>query len=455
VKALGITLANLHTDIRLGKGVDSIIDVSATSLRGRANNSIKLSGTVTNPYAPAVRSYDLTLNANAFRPVDRKTRARLDVTTSSPLRLAGTGSAVSLTGNLLIDHSDIFLPDPALARKQLMDIESDTLTSGVFSGAKSGALLSKLGLRNVAVNVILGEDVKLKSNEADVRLAGSLTVGMQRTFASNVRTGGRDEPQYPLTVDGQLLARGGTYTLDFGLVRRDFTVTDGRVTFDGNTNPDVDISALYNVKRYKQQDIGVIVHVKGPLVPGPVIDFSSDQPYEIPQSDLVSYLVTGEPGFDALAGNQAALQSLATFLAPTASSFLTSALRQSLGSWVDMVQFQGAAGDRSTAGINTQTLGDFFAGGSLLAGTQLKPNLFFSVSAGLCQFDLRGGNRAQNQSALDAFGGKLEWRFKPDVSLQTGREPSTAARSCGSGPLLGTVGTPSQWSLSLLKSWRF
>jgi hypothetical protein len=171
----------------------------------------------------------------------------------------------------------------------------------------------------------------------------------------------------------------------------------------------------------------------------------------------VSYLVTGEPGFDALAGNQAALQSVATVLAPTASSFLTSGLRQSpIGSWIDIVQFQGAAGDRNTSAFNTtNALGDFFAGGSLSAGTQVGPNLFLSLSAGLCQFDPRGGSRAQNQSTLESFGGKLEYRIASDLSLQTGREPSTQARYCGSGPVLGTVGTPSQWSLSLLKSWRF
>jgi hypothetical protein len=310
----------------------------------------------------------------------------------------------------------------------------------------------------VDVNVSLGDEVKLKSDEADVRLGGSVTVGMQRRFASSGRGAGREELQYPLTVDGELLAKGGTYTLDLGLARRDFTVTDGRVRFDGSTNPDIDISAIYNVKRYKQQDIGVIVHVKGPLEPGPVIDFSSNQAYEITQSDLVSYLVTGEPGFDALAGNQDARQTIATFLAPTASSLLTSGLRQSLGSWVDLVQFQGAgAGDKQGSGINaaTNSLGDFFAGGSLSAQTQFGPNLFFSLSAGLCQLDLRTGNRVQNQSALEAFGGKVEYRIKPDLSLQTGREPSTQARYCGSGPVLGTVGTPSQWSLSLLKSWRF
>jgi translocation and assembly module TamB len=456
MKPLGITLANVHADVQLLKNVLTVTDVSATSLRGRANNSVKLSGSITNPYSPALRSYDLTLNAASFRAMDKRTRASLDVSTGLPgLRLAGSGSAVSLTGNVLVDHSNIFLPDPEVARKQLMDLDSDTLSGGMFGAGKSSVVLNKLGLRSVAVNVSLGDDVKLKSNEADVRLAGTLTVGMQRTFGSRLRTDGRDEPQYVPTVDGQLLARGGTYTLNLGPVRRDFSVTDGRVTFDGSPIPDVDISALYNVKRYRQQDIGIIVHVKGPLLPGPVIEFSSDQPYEIPQSDLVSYLVTGEPGFDALAGNQAALQSVATLLAPTASSLLTSGLRQSLGSWVDIVQFQGAAADRSASGINATTLGDFFAGGSLSAGTQVGPNLFFSLSAGLCQFDLRSGNQGQNRSALDAFGGKLEYRINPDLSLQTGREPSTQARYCGSGPLLGTVGTPSQWSLSLLKSWRF
>jgi translocation and assembly module TamB len=454
---LRVSLAKVHADVRLEKDSLKIADISAINPNWRPNSSIKLSGSVTNPYASAIRSYNLTLNATDFLAMDRRTRARLSISTGTPLSLSGTGNAIALAGDVLVDHSQLYLPDPALARKQLMDIEGDT--TGLYSGTRTGALLNKFGLRSVAVNVNLGDDVKLRSNEADVRLGGSLTAGMQRTLASGVRTGGREEPEYPLTIDGVLLARGGTYTLDLGLVRRDFTVTDGRVRFDGNTNPpnpDIDISAIYNVKRYKQQDIGVIVHVKGPLVPGPTIEFSSNQPYEISQSDLVSYLVTGEPGFDALAGNPASLQTVATVLAPTASSLLTSGLRQSLGSWVDIVQFQGAtSADKNTTGLNSTTIGDFFAGGSLSAQTQFGPKLFFSFSAGLCQFDPRGGNAVQQRSALDAFGGKLEYRIAPDLSVQTGREPSTQARYCGSNQLLGTVGTPSQWSLSLLKSWRF
>src|SRR5205823_6687056 len=117
-------------------------------------------------------------------------------------------------------------------------------------------------------------------------------------------------------------------TLELGLAARDFTVTRGAVSFDASTTPEIDISAIYRVKRAQKEDIGIIVNVKGPLEPGPRIEFASDQTYEISQSDLLSYLITNEPGFDFT--TPGAAQAL-SFIAPTLSSFAASALRDRLG----------------------------------------------------------------------------------------------------------------------------
>ena len=80
-------------------------------------------------------------------------------------------------------------------------------------------------------------------------------------------------------------------------------------------------------------------------------------------------------------------------------------------------------------------------------------NLFFTFSAGLCQLSGRGV--AGNGSATDALSGQLEWRFRPDLKIQGGREAPTSARYCGSSLVPGIVETPPQWSLSLFKTWRF
>jgi hypothetical protein len=183
------------------------------------------------------------------------------------------------------------------------------------------------------------------------------------------------------------------------------------------------------------------------------VDLTSTESYSISPSDLVSYLLIGQPGFD-FASNPDVTQTLAQVLAPTASAVLGNALRGSLGSWVDLLQFQGGAADQATSVSGTQPglLQSFFATASIGGETQVTSKLFFTFSAGLCQLSGRAG---AGQSATDALSGQLEWRFRPDLKVQGGREAPTSARYCGSSLVPGIVETPPQWSLSLFKTWRF
>jgi hypothetical protein len=50
------------------------------------------------------------------------------------------------------------------------------------------------------------------------------------------------------------------------------------------------------VKQYHDRDLGVIVTLKGPLLPYPEIEFKSDAEYTISETDLLSYLLTGRRG---------------------------------------------------------------------------------------------------------------------------------------------------------------
>ena len=102
----------------------------------------------------------------------------------------------------------------------------------------------------------------------------------------------------------------------------------GTVTFDGPyENPLLNIQANYNLKRAQDKDLGIIVKLQGPLVPYPGITFSSNSDFEIAQSDLVSYMLTGKPGFDFGANAQTS-QVLASFLGPTVSAYTADKLRQ-------------------------------------------------------------------------------------------------------------------------------
>ena len=198
------------------------------------------------------------------------------------------------------------------------------------------------------------------------------------------------------------------------------------MTFDGPVeNPKLDIRALYNVQRAGDQDLGVIVTLQRPLVPYPGIDFTSNADYEIAPSDLVSYLLTGKPGFDYGANAQAS-QVLASFLAPTLSAYAADQLRQVLGSRRRLLQFQLGIDERGTGanGLpNKNTLTSY----SLQLDDRRGPAVQERVRErqhGFCELQsrLRGIPRAT------CVGAKAEYRFNSKLSMKVAYDPGTAGR---------------------------
>jgi len=239
-------------------------------------------------------------------------------------------------------------------------------------------------------------------------------------------------------------------------VRRDFTVQSGTILFEGtaDVNPLIDISALYNVKRPGQSDLGVVVHLHGPYYPYPVIDLTSNENYEISQSDLVSYLVTGQPAFQLQGTARENVNAAAAVLLPSASSVLAAKLREQIGPWVDAIQFQGGATNDFVSGSN-QTYQDILKTARIGGEKQVGNNLFVSLSAGLCPFTQSNAAANDQLNFLNTLGWKVEYRFEPTLSLQAGLEPSSSARTCQAESLRGLVPTPRQWGLSLFRTWRF
>jgi translocation and assembly module TamB len=205
------------------------------------------------------------------------------------------------------------------------------------------------------------------------------------------------------------------------------------------------------------------VHLKGPLYPNPSIELTSTNETYLSTSDLVSYLVTGQPTYALTSGELGVVQQVSSVVAPTLSALATASLRSTLlGNIVD--QFSITSGVAPTFGSNTAqsaTLRDYFFGARVGAEKQISNNLFFSLSAGLCSFNRDYTQANPSQSALggfvDALGGKVEYRFNPQLSLQAGTDPPTSALYCGrSNFSLGSlVQTPRQWGLSLIQNWHF
>ncbi len=455
-KPLGVKFNNITARVSGGvstSGQDSVsVTVGATTADEQHNGSVSITGFVKNVMqTKAPMAFNLALVFDTLHAYNRRTVADLYLTSPrlpnrqrEPLRLTGTTNASTLTGTLNVDHSSIFLLDADLARKQAVDLVVAE-QSDVAAAASGVPVLNRIRANMVSnVTVNLGDDVRLRSAEANVRLGGHLALTGPLAFGS-----------VP-SLAGQLTTIGGTYNLNLGIVQREFQVlSDGTVTFDGAAqDPLLDIKAQYAVKQYHDRDLNVIVNLSG-RVKTPKIQFSSDADYEISQSDLVSYLVLGKPGLD-FGANSDAREVLASVIAPTLSAYAADRLRQSVG-WLDMLQFQLGGGNYTTSGtspITSQTFSSYLYGATIGAEKQVTSKLYLNVNSGLCQLQNSPGNR----NALTGLGAKAEYRFKPTLSLDLAYDPPTASRTCnadGQQSIVGLVPTPPNFSLAFSHTWRF
>jgi translocation and assembly module TamB len=474
---LGITLRSINGAMRFDGRSDSLqVDLAAASGTGPGSR-LALRGSVNYAKWDNPR-FNLALYARNFHAIERRTLASLDISTAQDsLRLMGPMDAAALTGTVRVERGEVYLPERDLLRKQVIDLSgagifdiidsTDYRTRQIVPDAPS-RLIENLRLDDV--KIVLGDEVWLRSREANIKLGGSLDVRSaekQRSLSvgrpgyKNYDTG----PKYGFALLGRLTADRGSYTLDLAPapVQREFSVESGSITFFGTAdyNGQVDITATHDVKRASQPDLIIQVHLTGPLFPNPTIDLSSkNEPY-LSASDLVSYLVTGQPTYALNSGELTLVQQVSSVIGPTLGTYTSQALRSTgLGSLVDQFSIQsGAAPTTLQAGTTTQsTFKDYFFGARLGGEKQISNNLFFSFSAGLCS--LNREYLQQNQTALggfvDALGGKLEYRFTPRLSLQAGTDPPTSALYCRNNYSLGTVvQTPRQWGLSLLRTWHF
>ncbi|MDE3214851.1 MAG: translocation/assembly module TamB domain-containing protein [Gemmatimonadota bacterium] len=467
---LGITLRDISADLAVSEQRDSL---AVRSLRARssggAGDTIAVHGFV--DFADRANPlFNLRLTARDFRVMDKRSLARLDVSTvGSGITLSGRKTSSTLSGSLNIVRGIVYIPESAAAGKQVVPltyadlagiVDTSELNTRIKLPSPPSALLRDMTITNVRVT--LGDEVWLRSQEANIKLGGSLNVRRSAVRAtgpgSPFSSERADSLTYRLALDGTLTAERGTYTLAFGPIQREFQVQSGSITFYGDPelNPKIDVSAAYQVRQYNRPDIKVVAKLSGYLYPGPSLDLESGENYAIPQSDLVSYLCCGVPSFE-LGANQTYLQTAAQVLLPTASSVLAQTLRGQVGSAVDMLQFQPGATDLSA--VPGQTTGsatrEFFAGTRVGGDKQITRNVFFSISTGLCQLGpSQPSGSAGAYTFLEQLESKLQYRFSPTLSADVGLEPPSSALLCGRSQR-GLVPTPQQWGFSLSKTWRW
>jgi translocation and assembly module TamB len=387
--------------------------------------------------------------ARNFHVIDKPGLATLDISTDDELTLTGPYRGARVSGAVRVDRGTIYIPE--LITKDIIDL-SDPEFAGIVDTLLSrdrtllpetpSEFTSNLSLQNVAVNI--GDAVWLRSSEANVKLGGSLNVTLGRSRTTGERS--------QLALEGTLNAERGTYrlTLVDPFVEPTFDVESGSLRFFGtpDLNPTLDIRAIHTIRQPNTRlanlrDIRVRVNIGGTLA-APTLTLDNPDNLPLSQSDLLSYLITGEPAI-ALDNSQGVYQQqLASFALRYGSSLITSAIPRNLVDFFDIqtgrvndVQAQQATDPYLYSLLNSRAV----------VGKQIGSNWFLGLSTGLCFVNAN--------NFRDNFGLKLEYRFNSIYTAQAGIEPGSSDITCARNAPQIQQQTPRQFGFDFFRTWRF
>lgn len=233
-------------------------------------------GQLTNP------TLQLRADLDRFRvqDIDNETAAGV----SGQLELAGTLKAPVMSGSLRADNGAI----------SLMPLQQPELSARLAGGTGTlpelspdfdlGAPTTNGGIRIQGLTVTAGNDVWFVTEELRARLAGTLTVN---------RTGSE------LTLQGILQGQGGTFDLAAGPVNRRFQIVSSEIRFLGSPepNPRIDIVASRLVRVPDGVDVDVRIQVGGSFQ-NPTLSLGTAAGADVPESELLSFLMFGRPTTD-------------------------------------------------------------------------------------------------------------------------------------------------------------
>jgi translocation and assembly module TamB len=377
-------------------------------------------------------------------------------TAGLPLRLFGRKSNSTLSGSLTANGS-VFVSEAVAKRVVNIDdaelarlIDTNVVAYRSLLPTASPAIVRNMRVQGV--NISAGDDLRLRSEEANVKLRGTLRLN------AGAQTRPGELAARALSYEGELQATEGTYRLNLGPVQRTFNVQSGTVRFfnDPDIEPAIEIVALHTVPQPNQQlrqDVQIRASISGTLSR---LTLRLDSPdAHISQSDAISYLLWGVPNF-SIGGRT---RDYGTILNRAFLTSLGSALSGGGGGVVSDV-YVSIGGTGEGYGGNVRSLG-----GNLLAGTRVGAGLRINdrttarLDAGLCQLGQVAAGNSQGLDPVafaDAMGGKIDVRVKTGLTLSVGIEPATSALMCAQGSRArGFVPTPRQFGFDLLRLWRF
>jgi translocation and assembly module TamB len=437
----GVRLTAVQADVGFAPGVITLDTLSMKS-GSVGNNFMSLTGTIHAPNMLALRNdrtalvLDLRTRARNFQLLDSRRLARVEVTDS--VVLIGKFSALTLTGRIAVEKADFYISD--LSRKTtVVDLDDPELFADPAVAA-SRELVSSIppdvrdamaNLRVDNLEVTIGDKVWLRSAESDIKLGGAV----------QIKGSGSQQ------LTGRIDVERGTYRLDLGLVQRTFQVDSGTVSFYGDTERGgvLNVWASSTVRQANRQgeDVKILAHITG-TTDAPLPEFSSGERFALSQSEILSYLIFGQPSFFATNDTKS---TVASTLLPSLGTVMESALSKQLR-FVDQITIQ--TGANSTAQQNEQNLAALY-GSRFGIGKQIGKSTYVSANAGLCW--LSSASTGAN-SFSQSLGLSVEQRLGNRFVLQASQEPSSAALLCKPGST--NIGSyPRQYGIDLFREWSF
>ncbi|HZE07962.1 MAG TPA: translocation/assembly module TamB domain-containing protein [Gemmatimonadaceae bacterium] len=440
---LGTSYNHIRAEIALSGDSVHINRLSAETVKER-RGTLSVTGSVSfehynNP------SFSLTANASNFNAIDKPGLASLDISTGPAVTLTGSTQEAVMRGTMRVERGSIYIPD--VVKKSIIDLNDpefqstvDTLlaTNRQVMPRAPKAVARNLRLENVAIGI--GPDVWLRSSEANIKLGGSLSVTLAPAANGTQQLG----------LEGQLSADRGTYRLNLvdPFIQPTFDVQSGTLVFEGtpDLNPSLNISAIHTVRQPRQsangRDVRVEVDITGTLAQ-PLLTLRNPDNLPLSQSDLLSYLITGEPaiGLDNTTGQVAAGLGIRAV-----SNILTNAIPKSV---FDILELQTAAyGADATTQSTTNPSYYSLLNTRAILGKQLGSRWFLGLSTGLCFV---------NPSLFkENLGLQLEYRINSVYSAQAAIEPGSSDIRCVAGSIpIAPTRTPSQLGFDLFRNWRF
>jgi len=403
--------------------------------------------------------FRVTVAARQFHAVDRPRLADVTLTTvgaggePAPLVFSGSEHASVLSGKVRIDAASIFLPE--LTQKQVVSLSDPELYNVIDTTRYANqrllpnaptSLLRGIDLRGVSI--ALGDNTWLKSSEANINLSGAVDVTTKVNKAAS-------DTNPLLALSGTVMATRGTYVLNLGIVQRTFTVEQpGTISFNGEPqfNPDLLITAVNTVRQsgalvqqYGRPEVRIQVRLSGTLNDPKLALFSDDS---LPQSDLISYLVSGVPAYQL--SQSRADQIVSSVVLPSLGSALGSRLT---GGVFDAFQVQtGGTVDPALATNQTNSYQNALLATRIGAGKQIGPRTYLSADYGFCG----STNGSTDLNPADQLRVRIEQRLTNNLALDASSQPATVYTYCtGDTPAAGFITTPRQYGLDLFRTWRF